>query len=79
MTYGNSEGEGNLGLDWMSSESFTNVAYWLYKSGPVIVTKSYKDTFNVMFHNIQHGENASFAKQNYVGAVGGYRDIVMCL
>lgn len=24
MTYGNSEVEGNLGLDWMSSESFTN-------------------------------------------------------
>lgn len=27
MTHGNSEGEGNLDLDWMSSESFTKVAY----------------------------------------------------
>ncbi len=40
----------------------TNVTYLLYKSDAVIVTESCKGTYNVMFHNFQHGRNDSFAK-----------------
>jgi len=57
MTCGNSEGEGNLGLDWSGCPVSHSLMWY------IIHTKVVRDkTCNDMFHSIQHGENVSFAK-----------------